>query len=82
MSRTILYARVSTTDQTAEHQFAQATAAGFKVDELVKDEGISGVSVPLADRPQGKRLFDMLRQGDTLVVRWEPDDCKRCSHER
>jgi putative DNA-invertase from lambdoid prophage Rac len=24
----------------------------------------------LAERPQGKRLFDMLRAGDTLVVRW------------
>ncbi len=28
------------------------------------------VSIPLADRPEGKRLFDMLRRGDTLVVRW------------
>jgi len=36
----------------------------------VADEGVSGVSVPLAERPQGRRLFDMLRSGDTLVVRW------------
>ncbi|GFE77528.1 recombinase family protein [Novosphingobium sp. TCA1] len=28
------------------------------------------MSTKLADRPEGKRLFDMLRQGDTLVVRW------------
>jgi DNA invertase Pin-like site-specific DNA recombinase len=26
--------------------------------------------VKLKDRPQGKRLFDILRNGDTLVVRW------------
>jgi putative DNA-invertase from lambdoid prophage Rac len=37
---------------------------------VVADEGISGVSTTLAERPEGKRLFDMLRAGDTLVVRW------------
>jgi putative DNA-invertase from lambdoid prophage Rac len=66
----VLYARVSTTDQTTAHQVTQAKAAGFKIDEVVSDEGVSGVSTRLADRPQGKRLFDMLRSGDTLVVRW------------
>ena len=30
----------------------------------------SGVSTPLAERPNGKRLLDLLRDGDTLVVRW------------
>lgn len=68
--KTILYARVSTTDQTIGHQEDQARAAGFDIDLVVSDEGVSGVSVPLADRPQGKRLFDLLRRGDTLVVRW------------
>ncbi|PXW57726.1 recombinase family protein [Methylobacterium sp. B4] len=34
------------------------------------DEGISGITTRLADRPQGRRLFDMLREGDTLIVRW------------
>lgn len=68
--RTILYARVSTRDQTAAHQLTQAEAAGFKVDEVVSDVGVSGVSTRLADRPQGRRLFDMLRAGDTLLVRW------------
>jgi DNA invertase Pin-like site-specific DNA recombinase len=37
-------------------------------------EGLYGLLVvddcELADRPQGKRLFDILRAGDTLVVRW------------
>ena len=34
------------------------------------DEGVSGVSTALRERPQGRRLFDMLRAGDTLLVRW------------
>jgi putative DNA-invertase from lambdoid prophage Rac len=66
----VLYARVSTTDQTTAHQLTQAQAVGFKIDKVVADEGISGVSTRLAERPEGKRLFDMLRSGDTLVVRW------------
>lgn len=68
--RTILYARVSSRDQTAAHQLTQAEAAGFTVDEVVTDDGVSGVTTRLADRPQGRRLFDMLRTGDTLLVRW------------
>ncbi len=67
---TILYARVSTVDQTIAHQEAQARAAGFKIDRVVADHGVSGVRVPLAERPEGRRLFDILRAGDTLVVRW------------
>lgn len=70
MSRTVLYARVSTADQTAAHQLTQARAAGFQIDETVVDEGVSGVSTRLADRPQGRRLADMLRRGDVLIVRW------------
>ncbi|TGD92495.1 recombinase family protein [Methylobacterium nonmethylotrophicum] len=70
MSQVILYARVSTADQTAAHQRIQAEAAGFTIDAVVTDEGVSGVSTRLADRPQGRRLFDMLRRGDVLVVRW------------
>jgi DNA invertase Pin-like site-specific DNA recombinase len=66
----VLYARVSTTDQTTAHQLTQAQAVGFKIDKVVTDEGISGVSTRLAERPEGKRLCDMLRAGDTLVVRW------------
>ncbi|WP_319825755.1 recombinase family protein [Thalassovita sp.] len=70
MPRTILYARVSTTEQTSDHQLEQARQAGFKVDEVVSDNGVSGVNTKLAERENGKRLFDMLREGDTLVVRW------------
>ncbi len=67
---TVLYARVSTAEQTIEHQLEQARAAGFEIDEVLSDHGVSGISLNLKDRPQGKRLYDMLRKGDTLVVRW------------
>ncbi len=67
---TILYARVSTAEQNLEHQRTQAEAAGFQTDEVVADDGVSGITTRLVERPQGKRLFDMLRRGDTLVVRW------------
>lgn len=70
MSKTILYVRVSTSEQTSDHQLAQALKAGFQVDNVVTDQGISGATTKLADREGGKRLFDMLREGDTLVVRW------------
>lgn len=67
---TIFYARVSTSDQTIKHQQAQAEAAGYSFDAVVADDGVSGISTRLAERPEGKRLFDLLRGGDTLVVRW------------
>ncbi|MHA6690442.1 recombinase family protein [Devosia sp. A449] len=67
---TILYARVSTTDQTIGHQQTQAEQAGFVIDHVLADDGVSGVSTTLRERPEGKRLYDMLRRGDTLVVRW------------
>jgi putative DNA-invertase from lambdoid prophage Rac len=66
----VLYARVSTVEQTTKHQLTQAQQAGFKIDTVVADDGVSGVSTRLAERPEGRRLFDMLRAGDTLVVRW------------
>ena len=67
---TILYCRVSTIDQNLAHQRTQAEAAGFRFDQVLSDHGVSGVSTLFAERPNGKRLFDMLRQGDTLLVRW------------
>ena len=70
MSKTVLYVRTSTSEQTIEHQLFQAKQDGFTFDDVIEDEGVSGVSTPLAERPNGKRLFDLLRDGDTLVVRW------------
>jgi DNA invertase Pin-like site-specific DNA recombinase len=67
---TILYARVSTSEQTIDHQLVHAQAAGYAIDEVVSDNGVSGVSTRLVDRPEGKRLYDKLRRGDVLVVRW------------
>ena len=70
MSKTILYARASTADQSVEILRQQAEHAGFVIDQVIEDAGVSGVQTSLAERPNGKRLFDILRDGDTLVVRW------------
>lgn len=70
MSRTILYARVSTAEQNLDHQRTQAEAAGFAIDEVIADHAQSGVTTTLSERPEGKRLYDKLRHGDVLVVRW------------
>src|SRR5208283_1493380 len=67
---TVLYCRVSTLDQTVEHQRTQAHQVGFAPDLVLADHGVSGVYTRLCDRPEGRRLFDILREGDTLVVRW------------
>jgi DNA invertase Pin-like site-specific DNA recombinase len=61
---------VSTSEQNIEHQRIQAEEAGFKFDKVICDDGVSGIATKLQDRPNGQRLFDMLREGDTLVVRW------------
>jgi DNA invertase Pin-like site-specific DNA recombinase len=68
--KTVLYCRVSTADQTLDHQRTMAEAAGFRLNEVVADDGVSGLTTTLRERPEGKRLFDILRAGDTLVVRW------------
>jgi putative DNA-invertase from lambdoid prophage Rac len=67
---TILYARVSTAEQTIDHQLAHAKTAGFTIDEVIADNGVSGLHSRLVERPEGRRLFDKLRAGDVLVVRW------------
>jgi putative DNA-invertase from lambdoid prophage Rac len=46
----VLYARVSTTDQTTAPQVTQAGGLGFKVGKGVADEGGSGVSTKLSER--------------------------------
>ena len=70
MVRTVLYARVSTAEQTIANQRTQAEAAGFVIDDVIEDEGVSGVQIPLAERDGGKRLFDLLRDDDVLLCRW------------
>jgi DNA invertase Pin-like site-specific DNA recombinase len=68
--RSFLYARVSDAAQTLEHQRSHAEAAGFMIDEVIADHGVSGVTTKLADRPGGRRLLDKVRAGDQVIVRW------------
>jgi putative DNA-invertase from lambdoid prophage Rac len=70
MSLTFLYARVSTSDQTAVHQEKQARRAGYQIDEVFADEGVSGVSAKFAERTEAKRLMDKVRRGDIVVCRF------------
>lgn len=72
MTKHVLYMRVSTADQNMRHQRQQAEAAGFRFnnEDVIADHGVSGVRTRLKDREGGRRLFDILRRGDTLVVRW------------
>ena len=66
--RTFLYARVSDVCQTIEHQRSHAEAAGFKINEVIADHGVSGITTKLADRPGGRRLLDKVRAGDHVIV--------------
>jgi putative DNA-invertase from lambdoid prophage Rac len=68
--KTVLYCRVSTVDQTLDDQRTQAQQSGYTPDLVLADHGVSGISTRLCERPEGRRLFDILRGGDTLVVRW------------
>ena len=45
---TFLYARVSTSEQTIAHQRTQAEAMGFQFDEVICDNGVSGVTTRLS----------------------------------
>lgn len=68
MSRTFLYARVSTADQTNDNQLLEARTAGFVVQPRhIVAETIFG-SIPAAERPGFSKLLERLDEGDTLVV--------------
>ncbi len=68
MSRSFLYARVSTAEQTTENQVLEARAAGFALlPRHTVEETISG-SVPAAERPGFAKLLDRLDEGDKLIV--------------
>lgn len=68
---TFLYARVSTIEQDLRIQIMDARKAGFDImrDNTICDE-VSGLTTRLCERQNGKRLYDLLRSGDVLVVRW------------
>jgi len=70
------YVRVSTADQAAngdslETQKAKITGyclmQGLELSETYVEAGVSG-SVPLADRPQGRRLLGIVGKGDVIVT--------------
>lgn len=68
MSRTFIYARVSTIDQNTENQILEIEAAGFSVNQRrIVAESISG-SVAASERPEFSRLLDRLEPGDVLIV--------------
>jgi putative DNA-invertase from lambdoid prophage Rac len=72
MSRTFIYARVSTSDQTTENQLREIQAAGFAIEEdkrkqRIVTECISG-SVAAHERPGFSKLLDRLESGDVLIV--------------
>ena len=68
MSRTFIYARVSTSEQHADNQVHEIEAAGFSVNERrIVTESISG-SVAASERPQFARLLDRLEPDDVLIV--------------
>jgi putative DNA-invertase from lambdoid prophage Rac len=69
--RTFPYARLSDVCQIIEHQRSHAEAAGFKINEVIADHGVSGVTTKLADRPDGRRLLDKVRAWDHVIVRWD-----------
>lgn len=68
MSRTFAYARVSTTEQTAENQIQEIAAAGFAVAKhRIVTETVSG-SMAIAQRVGFSRLLDRMEAGDVLIV--------------
>lgn len=68
MSRTFVYARVSTCDQTTDNQLLEICSAGFDVqDRRVIAETISG-STQASDRPGFQKLLERMEEGDVLIV--------------
>jgi putative DNA-invertase from lambdoid prophage Rac len=64
---TILYLRVSTSEQSTDNQLNALTEAGYVADKVFQDIAVSGTSEALT-RPQWKLCFEYLRSGDTLAV--------------
>lgn len=72
---TYAYVRVSTVEQADGTSLAEqerkargvAMIRDEEIAEVFSDAGVSG-SVPLEDRPAGKKLLGSLKRGDTLIV--------------
>jgi putative DNA-invertase from lambdoid prophage Rac len=74
--KTFAYVRVSTTRQASEGESLDAQQrqiAGYcqmhemKLDETFVEEGVSG-SIPIGQRPEGKKLFAALQKGDNVIA--------------
>lgn len=71
------YGRVSTIEQASDDKSSLddqirrcqgvAMAVGLPNPEIVIDPGVSG-SIPLADRPNGGKMFAALKDGDTVIA--------------
>jgi putative DNA-invertase from lambdoid prophage Rac len=70
------YTRVSTVEQSsnggsldtqAQQIRGYAMMKGWEVAEIFVERGVSG-SVPLAERPEGARLLDMVMLGDAIIT--------------
>lgn len=68
MSRTFLYCRVSTADQTTTNQVQEVQAAGFAIQpQRIVEETISG-STSASERKGFQKLLERMENGDVLVV--------------
>src|SRR4051794_40150510 len=68
MSRTFVYARVSTAGQTTENQVREIEAAGFSVQKhRIITETVSGSSA-IEQRAGFLKLLDRLESGDVLIT--------------
>lgn len=68
MSRTFLYARVSTIEQTTENQIQEVRSQGFEIQpNRVVVETISG-SVPATERNGFQKLLERMEHSDVLLV--------------
>ncbi len=68
LTRTFLYCRVSTSDQSTDNQVNEVEAAGFKVEpRRIVVETVSG-SVPAMERKGFVKLLDRMETGDVLLV--------------
>jgi putative DNA-invertase from lambdoid prophage Rac len=70
------YIRVSTTEQalngegleTQRHQIVDyAMMKGWEIVDYFIEHGVSG-SVPLAERPEGQRILEIVEKGDAIVI--------------
>ena len=69
-AKTVLYMRAATAEQSSDTQRTLAQRAGLVIDQVIEEKDHAAISAPLQARDGGKRLLDILRDGDVLVVPW------------